>query len=206
MRVNSILAIGAHPDDLEFACFGFLIKQQKNGSKIYGYIASPDSEEKNFFEKRIKETYNSFNIIKDSSVFIRNKNKIIMNDYVEIADEIRNIIINNNVDLILIHSKNDTHQEHRLLHEITITAARRLPVNIFAYRSPSTEDFNGKLIVDIKNEYNLKLKAIGCHKSQSGKTYFSKESIDMANQGWNGKKMGIDYYEEFDILRMVDRG
>ena len=157
MKFKNILAVAAHPDDLEFSCFGFLLKQQKNGSNIHAYVASPDSEEKNFFDKRIEETNDSFGLINNSNIFIRNKNKIFDNDYVEIADSIRQIILDNNIDLVLVHSKDDTHQEHRLMHDIVMTATRRLPLNILGYRSPSTENFNGKFIIDIKDEYDLKL-------------------------------------------------
>lgn len=206
MNFQSILAIGAHPDDLEFSCFGFLLKQQKLGSSIYGFIASPDSEERNFFDKRVKETKQSFNLINNSSVFIRDKNKISAENYIELADMIRDFVLQNQIDLVLIHSHNDTHQEHRLLHEITMTALRRLPISIFAYRSPSTENFNPILTIDINKEYDLKINAIKKHVSQSGKPYFSEDSIKIANQSWNAKKFGIDFCEEFDILRMVDKG
>ena len=29
-----VLAIGAHPDDIEFSCLGFLLRQKKLGAKI----------------------------------------------------------------------------------------------------------------------------------------------------------------------------
>jgi LmbE family N-acetylglucosaminyl deacetylase len=206
LNFKSILAIGAHPDDIEFGCFGFLLKQQKLGSNIYGFIASPDSEEKDFFDKRVKETKESFNLINNSSLIIRNKNKINIEDYVETADMIRDIVIKNKIDLVLVHSYSDTHQEHRMIHEITMSSLRRLPVTIFGYRSPSTEKFNPNLIIDINQEYNLKIEAIKKHISQLDKTYFSEDSIKISNQSWNAKKVGIDFCEEFDILRMIDKG
>ena len=203
MIFNNILAIGAHPDDLEFSCFGFLLKQQKLGSNIFGVVLSPDSEEKDFFEERIRETTESFNLIPKSQLVIRKQNKIVETDYVNIIDNIRSLVLNSNIDLVLIHSKNDTHQEHRMLHDMTMTALRRLPVNIFAYRSPSTESFIGNLIVDIKDEYETKVMAINKHKTQALKPYFSEEAVRISNQNWNAKKLEIDYCEEFDILRMV---
>jgi LmbE family N-acetylglucosaminyl deacetylase len=207
MRVNSILAVGAHPDDLELSCFGFLLNQNSLGSKIYAYIASPDSLTNNpKTEIRSNESIEAFKLIPNSELIIRNKNNITDNNYQEIADELRDIIINNNIDLVLIHHKDDSMQEHRLLHDITITAARRLPVSIFAYRSPSTISFMPNLIVDIKDVYDTKIKAIRKHETQFDKQYFSYDSLLIFNQSWNAKKIGIDFCEEFDILRMVDRG
>jgi LmbE family N-acetylglucosaminyl deacetylase len=207
MKFNNILAIGAHPDDIEFSCFGFLLKQQKLGANIYAYIASPDSLTDNPKNKiRSQESIEAFNLIPKSQLTIRNKNNITYEDYQSLSDEIRKLTISNNIDLVLIHHKDDTMQEHKLLHDITITALRRLPVNIFAYRSISSNNFSSNFIVNIESEHLSKYSAIKKHKSQSDKNYFSRESVEIFNKTWNGKQFGIDFCEEFDILRMVDKG
>jgi LmbE family N-acetylglucosaminyl deacetylase len=38
-RCRNILALGAHPDDSEYGCFGFLLRQ-KGDSAIHGYVGS----------------------------------------------------------------------------------------------------------------------------------------------------------------------
>jgi LmbE family N-acetylglucosaminyl deacetylase len=94
-------------------------------------------------------------------------------------------------------------QEHRLLNEITMTALRRLPITILLYKSPSTIKFTPNLLIDINDEYETKVKAIQCHATQSYKEYMQLDAIKIFNQGWNGKNIGIDFYEQFNILRMV---
>ena len=202
---SSILAIGAHPDDIEFSCFGFLLKQQKIGSKIKVYIVSPDSLTDNpITDKRIQESIESFSLIPNTDLLIRNKNNINNEDYQLIADEIRNLVNKNKVDLVLVHYPNDTMQEHRLLHDIVMTALRRLPVSVFLYKSPSTShNFIPNFISNIKHEYLTKVNALKKHKSQSNKEYMSEESIKIFNTGWNGKKIGIDVCEEFYIERLI---
>jgi LmbE family N-acetylglucosaminyl deacetylase len=202
---SSILAIGAHPDDIEFSCFGFLLKQQKTGSKINVYIVSPDSLTDNpITDKRIQESLESFSLIPNANVLIRNKNNINNEDYQSISDDIRHLVNVNKIDLVLVHYPNDTMQEHRLLHDIVMTALRRLPVSIFLYKSPSTShNFIPNLISNIKDEYSIKFDALKKHKSQSNKEYMSEESIKIFNTGWNGKKIGIDIYEEFYIERLI---
>ena len=206
MKFNSILAIGAHPDDIEYSCFGFLLKEQKLGSKINAYVVSPDSLTKNpIGDKRIEESINAFKLIPNSNLTIRNKNNIVAEDYQIIADQIRSLVQENNVDLVLVHSPNDTMQEHRLLYEIAMSALRRLPVSIFLYKSPSVSNsFVSNFIVDIKNEYDVKINALSEHKSQSNKEYMFKDSIKIFNQGWNGKKIGIDIYEEFYVQQLIN--
>lgn len=207
MQFKSILAIGAHPDDLEFSCFGFLAKQRNEGSNIHIFIVSPDSlSDGNKMYDRINESNRSFNLIPGSNLRFRYKNNISYDDYQSLSDDIRDMVIKNHIDLVLVHSKDDSMQEHRLLHDITVTALRRLPVSIFLYRSPSTYQFIPKVFIDISKEYDLKVEAIKMHNTQSGKSYFSDESIRIFNQNWDGKIFGLDFSEHFDILRIVDRG
>jgi len=204
MNFKSILAIGAHPDDIELACFGFLLKQQKLGSKIYAFIASPDSLTNNPKTlTRIEESQKSFKLIPESILTIRDKNNINMENYQEIGDQIRNIILDNNIDTVIVHSNNDTMQEHRLLHDITITACRRLPLNILLFKSPSSEVFQTNLIVNIENEYETKILAIKQHSTQLNKPYLFDDSLTIFNQSWIGKKMGFNKTEEFIVYRIV---
>jgi LmbE family N-acetylglucosaminyl deacetylase len=206
MEFNNILAIGAHPDDIEYSCFGFLLKQQEQGSKIYACVLSPDSlNAGTLAQERTEESVKALRLIPNIQFFIRDKNNIDESQYQTIADELRNIVLKNNIDTVLIHSKeNDTMQEHRLLHDITMTALRRLPITIILYRSPSiSNNFISNFIVDIANQYPIKLQAIKEHKTQLDKPYMSNDSIEIFNKNWNGKSIGIDYVEEFNIIRMV---
>ena len=207
MHFKSILAIGAHPDDIEYSCFGFLLKQQKRGSNIYACVLSPSSlDGGKLTEQRTQESVRSLRKIPNIEFFIRDKNNIDESQYQTVADEIRNIVIKNNIDTVLVHSKeNDTMQEHRLLHDITMTALRRLPINIILYRSPSVQsNFKSNMIVDIKEEYIIKIEALKEHKSQLEKNYFSDDAIEMFNRGWSGKYFDIDIFEEFNIVRIID--
>ena len=203
MQFKSILAIGAHPDDLELSCFGFLAKMQKNGSKIHAFIVSPDSFSGQLMPYRIEESQSAFNLLNNVDLVLRYKNNITEKDYTSLADKIRKLIISNDIDTVLIHYYKDTMQEHRLLHEITLTALRRLPVSILQYRSISSYDFISNMVVDITQEYNIKKEAIKKHVSQKDKPYMSDQSIEIFNKNWNAQSVGINYCEEFNILRMV---
>ena len=204
MNFKSILAIGAHPDDIELGCFGFLYKQQKIGSQINAYIVSPDSLSNGYLtETRIQESTNALSLISHINLIIEKTNNINFERYQKISDKIRDIVLKNNVDLVLVHDKNDTMQEHRLLHDIALTAVRRLPVNIILYKSPSSESFQTNFIVDIEKEYETKVLAIKKHITQKNKPYLSDQSIDIFNQTWAGKKIGFNKNEEFIVYRMV---
>lgn len=203
---KSILAIGAHADDIEYSCFGFLLKQYSSGAKINVFIVSPDSRGSgDQYYERVEETKQSFMCMPEINLIFRNTNKILPDNYEKLVDQIRNIIIEKNIDLVLIHDgKDDTHQEHRLIHDISMSATRRMPINIMVFKSPSIHNgFKSNYLVDITNQYPAKIEAIKKHKTQSDLSYMSEDSLKIFNQPWSGKVLGIDYCEEFKIIRMV---
>lgn len=205
-KFNSILAIGAHTDDIEYSCFGFLLKQHSMGSKISVFVASPDSRGSgDQYYERVEETKQSFAGMSNINLIFRNTNKILPDNYEKMSDQIREIIINNDIDLVLIHdNQDDTHQEHRLIHEISMSATRRLPINIFAFKSPSAHNgFKSNYVVDITDQYPAKIEAVKKHITQSGLPYMSEDSLEIFNKSWSGKVLGINYCEEFRIIRMV---
>ena len=47
----NILAIGAHPDDVEIGCGGMLIKAVKNGHSVYLYNVTQGEKEEEILNK-----------------------------------------------------------------------------------------------------------------------------------------------------------
>lgn len=205
MNFKSILAVGAHADDIDLSCFGFLLKQQKLGSKINSFVICPDPVVDNpITEQRTQEAYDSLSLIPNNNIIIDNKHVLSMQDYPELTDKIRKIVIDNDVDLVVTHSNDDTMQDHRLIHEVTLTGLRRLPVSIFTFSSISVKHgFKPTILIDIKDEYDTKIKAINKHLSQFPKGYMTEDYARIFNQDWNAKMMGIEYCEKFEIFRMV---
>ena len=37
---KNVLAVGAHPDDIEYSCLGFLLKQKNSGANISTFVVS----------------------------------------------------------------------------------------------------------------------------------------------------------------------
>ena len=133
-----IFAVGAHQDDLEYSCMGMLLRQYNLGSDICVYVASNGSAgDPTSGSSRVNETRESFSFLSNSEIHIRDSSGFSFDQYEELSVNIREILLKFKPDLVLVHDINDTHQEHRLLHDIVITATRRLPVSIFTYKSVS---------------------------------------------------------------------
>ena len=156
--MKNILVIGAHPDDIEISCLGYLLKENKqNNSKISVFIASNGSlNDPTSGSNRIKESIEALKCINDLNFNFNDNKGIQVSEYEKISNKIRKLLIDINPDEILVHDPNDTHQEHCLIYDIVKTASRRLRLNLIRYRSiSSSNEFKANLYVDIKDYIKL---------------------------------------------------
>jgi len=202
--MKSILAIGAHPDDIEISCLGYLLKENiEKKSKVSVFIVSSGAlHDPTSGLNRIEESKEALKYINDLNFnYIGNKG-IKVSDYEKISNKIRSLILNVNPDEILVHDPNDTNQEHSLVYDMVKTASRRLALNLIRYRSISSlNDIKSNLYVDVKDYISIKKKSLKFHKSQQFHEYLSDEYIESFHNNFFAYNRGIKvsevYFEEF---------
>jgi len=79
-------------------------------------------------------------------------------------------------DFILVHSPDDTHQDHRHLATSTVTATRYTR-NVLFYEGPTTQNFSPSVFVDIESVLEDKVASLQAHASQVSKTNIEGLSI-----------------------------
>lgn len=207
MKYKSVLAIGAHPDDVEFSCMGFLLQLSEQGTEVNVYIASNGSKgDPSSGPHRLQESKEALSYIKNVTVYNNNMSGISETAYEKLSSEIRSLILEIKPDLILVHDSNDTHQEHRYLHDIVITAARRFPVSIFTYKSVSvTAAFKENIFVDIEKYFNKKIKALSKHKSQAEHEYMSIDFIKSYHHNWFARMHNMGAVESYCIEQLIEK-
>jgi len=201
---KNVLAIGAHPDDIEFSCLGYLLKLKKNGANVKAFVASMGCKgDSTSGLSRIQESRLALENVA-SDFYFNEESGIELTDYELLSVKIRNIILTYKPDLILIHSQHDTHQEHKILRDIVITAARRYPCSIFSYKSVSvTASYMENVFVDVTNEIDEKIKRIRFHKSQGHHEYMSVDFIREYHISWFGKMHGMRYVESYYVEQLI---
>ena len=97
--MKNILAIAAHPDDIEISCLGYLLKENKEKkSKISVFIASSGSlKDTTSGINRIRESKKALKCIKDINFNYRSNKGIKISDFEKISNKIRKLIIDINV-------------------------------------------------------------------------------------------------------------
>ena len=203
IQFGKILAIGAHPDDIEFGCMGFLLKQGA-GVEKHIYVASLGSAgDPSTGPARQQESAQALASLKPTSIHFRREKGIEAGDFNIVLDQLTSIIGDIQPDLILTLGDHDTHQEHRRIYEITLAAARRSRASILAYGILSnTLDFKPALFVDIGQVIEEKKQSLRHHLSQKDKYYMTDEYFEIFHSNTYASLHGLRYCEAYEIVRI----
>ena len=172
----NILAIGAHPDDIELGCGGLLLKaSRQDRHNIFMYTltrggASGDPEE------RTNELIESARFIGAKRLWIDNFEDTKLSLSSDLINHIEFFIKRADPDIVLTHSLGDTHHDHRAIAASTMEAGRFVP-NILAYEIPVTREFKPQVYYDISDVIDGKIELINIFLSQRSKSFLQSNAI-----------------------------
>jgi LmbE family N-acetylglucosaminyl deacetylase len=171
----NILAVGAHPDDIELGCGGTLLMASRQGHNVFMYTLTRGSASGDP-EQRTKELMQSAKFIGAKRLWIDNfeDTKLSLNS--DLINHIEFFINKADPDIVLSHSLGDTHHDHRAIAEATIEAGRFIP-NILAYEIPVTRDFKPQVYYDISDVVDDKIALINIFWSQRSKMFLKSNAI-----------------------------
>jgi LmbE family N-acetylglucosaminyl deacetylase len=202
--MKNILAIGAHPDDIEIGCGGTLAKLKEEGHSLSLLIVS-DGSAGGKSDIRRKEQKASAKILGVDHIYwggIKDTEIVISKSIIK---EFENIIQQVSPDYIFINYPDDTHQDHRHLAQIAISATRYVQ-NVLFYETPTSNNFQPDIYMDLGEKYlQIKHQLLYAHKSQVDKTNIANLSIiDVAtsNAQFRGTQGRVKYAEAFKPLRL----
>jgi LmbE family N-acetylglucosaminyl deacetylase len=200
----NILALGAHPDDIEFGCAGTLAKYANNGHTVFLMVMTRgekggDGEERAAEQKKARE------ILMAKRVFWGGFQDTFPPPQKDQIDTIERIIDDVDPNMIFVNFADDTHQDHRDLARALNSAARNIR-NVMYYEVPSTQNFTPKVFVDIEKFMDIKKQALMAHHSQMMKTNIEGLSIleisrSLAN--YRGIQARIRFAEGFCPERLM---
>jgi len=199
----NILAIGAHPDDIEYGCAATLIKYAERDHRIHLMVLTR-GEEGGESEVRHEEQLAAAEIIGAKEVFWGGYRDTQMPLNKELIDKIEEVLVDVEPDLILVNYGDDTHQDHRVLTEATMSATRYVR-NVLFFEVPTTQNFNPQVFVDISDTLERKFQVLKAHESQVMKTNIENMSIvelARANATFRGIQGRVKFAEAFAPLRL----
>ena len=201
-RPQRILAVGAHPDDIEIAAGATLAKLRDSGNYVFGLILTYGTEGGNA-ARRMLEAHKGaeFLGLDDYKVHDFPDTRLFENTN-EVMKVIEAAINQINPDIIYTHSAHDVHQDHQVVHNATLRAARRAS-NILCYESPSvSSEFRPQYFVEVSDYVEVKIEAIRAHWDQRKKPYVKQEKV-RSKLAFRGEQARVDFAEGFEVVRMV---
>ncbi len=199
----NILAIGAHPDDIEFGCGGTLLKHKERAN--INMLIMSDGSKGGSVAVRKKEQQAAAKIL-NAAVFYGNYHDTQIPVDRKAMLLIEDVIKKSKPDLIFVHYPEDTHQDHRNTAQNTITATRYIK-NVLFYEVPTSVNITGaNVFVDITKNIRQKLKLLEAHKSQVFATRIAELSIvdaAKATATFNGYRNRTRFAESFVPLRVT---
>ena len=207
MSFKRILAIGAHPDDVELGCSGTLLKYQAKGSHIDIVICRDDNapkpstwrdrEKMQAEYKKSEELFGiKFTILKNP---ITTEGRPVFewnSTFVRMMDDVIN---KTDYDLVITHSPGDHHQDHVNTFNVVNSALRRWQGEFWLMEggpySNKNQQFNPNVFVDIADYIDKKIELVSCYDS-----YFSDTLLHNIKglAAYRGQMTDSKYAEAFE--------
>ncbi len=197
-----ILAIGAHPDDIEFGCGGILYKLFTEKHKINLLVMTKGNVGGNS-DDRWLEQKKSAAILKAPLFFggFEDTNVSMSRELIQVIEKALNKV---KPDIVLVNYLEDTHQDHRNLAQAVETASRYMK-NVLFYEVPTTLNFLPSVFFDIGKVMSKKERLLRSHKSQVYKTKVKNLSIIESAKSaaiFRGYQNRVKYAEAFVPQRL----
>ena len=200
----NVLAIGAHPDDIEYGCGGMLAKYAEKGHAVYLFIAS-DGGLGGEPAVRRREQMDSAVIIGAREVFWGEYQDTEIPLNRELIVRLESVIRRVEPRMIFVNYPDDTHQDHRNLAQGTLSATRYVP-NFLFYEGPTTVNFTPNCFTDIEKVLDKKLACLEAHRSQVAKTNIEDLTIlelAVSCANFRGIQARVKYAEAFQSIRLL---
>ncbi len=202
---RTVLAIGAHPDDLELAVGGTLARLRSCGAHVVMAVVSVPSDyatRRAEAERAAKILGCELRILMDGGT-PRRIEDVKTYELVKILDgAVREL----DPAAVLTHGASEFHRDHVLVHDAAVSTQRLRHFDFFLYHPnfcrPVPVPFHPRAYVDISPTIDVKMQAIAAHESQFGCRGLPIDIYrDIARM--NGRMVGVQYAEGLDVGRML---
>lgn len=206
----NVLAIGAHPDDIEIGCGGVLSLMKEQGHSLFLFVAT-DGSMGGEIQQRKQEASQSAEILGARLEWGNFTDTMIIycsSTVIWLESMLRDMMLHDHEpDIVFVHHPEDTHQDHRNLSMATITACRNEHCLLF-YEGITTVGFSPVVSFDITEHIKKKEALLRSHESQMRKVIRNTHETTLldfshAMASLRGVHARVKYAESFVPHRMV---
>lgn len=201
---RAVLAVGAHPDDLEIGLGGTLARLKRAGANVVMCVASIPKD----YDVRFAEARRGAEILGCEL-------RVLFEGGAQRLEDVKTYELVGRLDAqirdlepaaVFTHSAADFHNDHLLLHQACLPTQRLSYFDFFAYHPtncrPVPVAFHPRAYVDITDTIDAKMHSITAHASQfAGRNLDTEMYREHAHA--QGRIIGVPYAEGLDVMRML---
>jgi LmbE family N-acetylglucosaminyl deacetylase len=202
--MRNVLAVGAHPDDIELGCGATLLAHSAAGDLVTMLVMTGGEQgpgDDAAVIGRRAEQEEAARILGAGLLWGGLRDCSLTPDAATVA-VVERAIQATDADLVYVHAPDDSHQDHRATAAAALSAGRRLS-RVLHYQSPSTLTFSPTTFVDVTAYLSGKLAALRAHASQVELSAMVEPDAVVASARHWGAQARIGYAEAFTPTRMV---
>lgn len=194
-----VMFCGAHPDDAEIYCFGTLFAYAERGAEVVLVLATAGegglmvrSKHQPLAVTRMQEATQAAAMLQARLIQLGLPDGGLSPIRLPLAAQLSDLIANEKPDIILTHSPNDYHPDHRTLScAVSLAAAERAPV-LFVDNMKG-RNFTPTHYVNIAPFHAQKMLALRQHQSQKPRRYVLAATELAQNRGFEstGKEKAL---------------
>lgn len=200
---STVLAVGAHPDDLELGCGGTLARLSRAGARVVMIVVSIPS---NLRSRRL-EAMKAAEILGCEVRFLTPNRCSRVEDLKthQLVGMIDAQVKELQPAAMFTHCLANLHLDHKLAYEACMASQRLRYFDIFCYSPTSCHAVNiafyPHAYIDISDTIEEKMRAIRVHSSQFDARGLNTERYREADSHM-GRIIGVPYAEGVEIIRM----
>jgi LmbE family N-acetylglucosaminyl deacetylase len=197
----NVLAIGAHPDDIELGCGAALLAHRRLGDHIALLVMTSGEHGPQDGRSRVAEQLDAANIL-GAELYWGGFEDGAVPDGRASVDVIQSALAATGADVVYTHSPRDTHQDHRATAVASLAACRRTG-RILLYESPTSVGFQPSVFVDVNGLVEDKVELLRAHFSQVLKNGLVDLEAIEAQARYRGFQSRVRNAEAFETHRFV---
>lgn len=198
---TAVVAVGAHPDDIELGAGATLARHAAAGDEVTMLVLTRGELGPGGVTTRVREA---------ERAAARLGARLVWGPFVDgtvtpgraVVKVIEDVLDQTGAELLYTHFPDDTHQDHRVAAQGSLGAGRDL-LHVLFYESPTTRNFTPGIFVDASATIDVKLAALSAHVSQVRHTARVELDAVRALARVRGFAARVPYAEAFVAERVL---
>lgn len=189
---GTVLAVGAHPDDVEIGVGATLAQHAARGDRVVILTLSGGAVGGDVIQREV-EARDAAAVI-GARLELRDFQDTHLDPASGVTAAVEELVAEVQPMVIYTHSEHERHQDHRAVHRAVEIAARRTPV-LACFQSPSTTiDYRPTRFVPVDDQIETKLQMLAAYRSQQHRSYMAPELVRATARYWS--RFGTATYSE----------